>query len=404
MAKGSAMGLWKGKKGSSVFYKITNSNNGQKQGIRERVYDVSNPQTSAQAEQRMKLLPAQRIAGAIREIVERGWQGVEYGAKSRSSFLSAALKMSSGYPYVNKSDDRIAPGSYQITKGTLSPIQGSFGENSVFLSDIIVDDPTDLDTVGDFSAAILDQSAIIKEGDQITVACCLSPDSSYQSADPEQDYSTIQFTWEYLSFYVNTNDETPFGDLKSGAVQIWYTQVGNYSFLSASPNIDGYTIMAAAFILSRDNGNGGFLRSSQKLVVNTVAKNIFNSTQRKAAARESYMKTESVRTSDWPVDPEGEGGSSDTYYNDYITLSGFTGNYSAANGLQALAKFKVSDNSVVGLYYVYDSALGSGQFACNASGTALNINVEMEAVGITLTMVKNAMPRYASAQEIRFQS
>lgn len=61
MAKGSAMGLWRGKKGSNVFYKIANSSNGQQQGIRQRVFDVANPKTAAQAQQRIKMRAAQNF-------------------------------------------------------------------------------------------------------------------------------------------------------------------------------------------------------------------------------------------------------------------------------------------------------------------------------------------------------
>ena len=92
MAKGSAMGIWRGRKGSSVFYYIKNSSNAQKQGIRERNYEVSNPKSYAQAGQRMKLLAVQRFYNQQKEVLQRGWEGVAYGTPTRRKFLKYALK------------------------------------------------------------------------------------------------------------------------------------------------------------------------------------------------------------------------------------------------------------------------------------------------------------------------
>ena len=103
MAKGSAMGLWKGKKGSSVFYQIKNTNSAQKQGIRERNYEPANPKSARQASQRMRMYPAQAVYGVLKDTIERSWQGVKYGQMTRQAYLKSALR-SEFYPFVSKSD------------------------------------------------------------------------------------------------------------------------------------------------------------------------------------------------------------------------------------------------------------------------------------------------------------
>lgn len=398
------MGLWKGKKGSSVFYKITNSNNGQKQGIRERAYEVSNPQTAAQADQRMKLLPAQRIAGALREIVERGWQGVEYGAKSRSAFLSQALKMSSGFPYLDKGDDRIVPGTYQLSKGSISPVLCSFDDGGNLLTDIAFGDTSGIVTWGDMCASILEASPTLNEGDQITFAYALCPQNSWQGSDVTRDYDTMQFVWGYYSLYIDTNDDTPVGELTNGQILINMISIRDDTFLTAMIDIATYDIFAATVIISRDNGNGGYLRSSQKLIVSSRVTDTFNSATRKVIARETYMKSESTQSSDWPVDTDaegGEGGGGSSYVDDFIALSGLTGAAATANGTQIRIKRRISDNVITGLYFVQSVQLGDSVVGTN--GQAVSYTDEMEVFGVSPTMAKNAMPILANAQNIYYR-
>ena len=122
MAKGSAMGLWKGKKGSSVFYRIWNSNNKEVQGIREYRAEIRNPQSDRQADQRAKLLPVQLVKGALREVLSRSFQGVEYGAKSLLEFRRLAMRETSGYPYLTRGTTTPVPGTYLVSKGSLGDI------------------------------------------------------------------------------------------------------------------------------------------------------------------------------------------------------------------------------------------------------------------------------------------
>ena len=75
MAKGSLNAVMRGKKGNTVFYKVTGSSNKEKQGSREYVSTVANPKTGTQALQRMKLAPASAFYRASHCNICRLWMG-----------------------------------------------------------------------------------------------------------------------------------------------------------------------------------------------------------------------------------------------------------------------------------------------------------------------------------------
>lgn len=293
MAKGSAMGLWKGKKGSSVFYKIKNSNSAQKQGIRERVYEVSNPKTASQATQRMKMLPAQRIANILKEVIERGFEGVPYGVQSRQAFLKYALKMTSGVPATDKDASNVYPGKYLIAKGQLPEIVVSDSDNPNYMNTSLAFDQTgfDIETRAGISQALLQQNAFLKEGDQITIVTCQLSDS---------DLSSAILYWNVNSWYIDSSAAVS-EDFVSGLVAFDNIAAVN------GPNIDIETpLLAAAVIISRESVTGGHLRSNAVLHINSAFETELFGAAALSRARKSYQNS-SVSNSDWPVDPDAEG-------------------------------------------------------------------------------------------------
>lgn len=288
MAKGKATGLWKGKVGNNVFYKITNSNNAQKQGIRERVIEVSNPKTYYQANQRMKLLPAQRIAGALKEIVERGQQGVKYGALSRNEFLSRALSMKSGFPFMQKSDPNVIPGEYQLTKGTLPEIVCAYrSENEDFETSLAMSQDYNT-TVGSFSQIILQDNSFLQEGDQLTVVAF-----SRASTDGAKIIMS-----GYKSVILDTTSTEELDNLLIGVL---FGYGGSNGKLVISN--DDHTIIAAAIIISRANGANGFLRSNATLAVNKTDSAIAKYFANKNDALQSYAGDNTIgNNTNWPVD------------------------------------------------------------------------------------------------------
>lgn len=117
MAKSkSFFGLRRGSTKSHTFSVLDG-----KQITKERVTSVKNPKTAGQSAQRMKLAPAQQFYGALNDVLDHSFQGVQYGEKSRQRFMSLAMKQNGG-PYVIKDYKQLVPGSYTISTGNLTPV------------------------------------------------------------------------------------------------------------------------------------------------------------------------------------------------------------------------------------------------------------------------------------------
>lgn len=307
MAKGSAMGLWKGKKGSSVFYQIKNSNSLQKQGVRERNYEPANPRSTRQAGQRMRMYPAQAVYGILKDTIERSWQGVKYGQMTRQAYLKSALR-SEFFPAVSKGDGVIVPGPYQIAKGSLGDIQATLTETGAAQLEINCDlSGTGAQSIGSISGALLVSNSWLKEGDQITAVLCYT-----------YDKTVVRFNWFVASFYINTEDETIMND--SGFVPAGFDfTYGNG--LRFDP-IDDQFIYAAACVVSREGTTP--LRTNSKLAVNAAALPDYYDVQARARARRSYMNPLTIQSIDWPVDPDDAGGGDGTivYTVSQVTLDG----------------------------------------------------------------------------------
>lgn len=377
MAKGSAMGLWRGKKGSTVFYKLTNSNNAQKQGIRERVYEVANPQSNGQATQRAKLLPAQRVAGVLREIVERGWQGVEYGSKSRSEFLKRALSMKSGYPFIEKDDDRIVPGAYQLTKGTLAQIGITYDDSFKAVTNIILGDTrswgTSSPTIGELSERIIENNANLQSGDQLTFVVAIS-DKDTTSGQLEANYS-----WGYFSFFLDENNTESFDTLKNSLLMLAFDEVEDDSLsvlsgvvIAGSP----MPIVAVAVVVSRLGDNGSHMRSTSKLLLNDDILSDWYSSSQQRRARESYQTANASTTNtNWPVDGDAE---MEGTYMTSVVLEGLTGNIARFNGSPVAVRARESDDTLVAVYYKLNEAEGENPCVVSPQGEVYTYSVEME--------------------------
>lgn len=366
MAKGSAMGLWRGRKGSNVFYKIANSSNGQQQGIRQRVFDVANPKTAAQAQQRIKMRAAQNFYNALAPVLDRARQGVKYGGLTRQDFMSAALKMKDGYPSIEKGDPAAVPGEYLVAKGSLNGFTFDRINNNeiVFNSPVTVNFDLDGGTVLDESAvAQLTANGSIKVGDQLTVIYCKLINDSF--------------------IYVT----------ESCLVKVGETLCNSLSFAIDDPvavvGTGDNTLVAAAIIISRLSGTS-YLRSNATMAIKlTALSNYFGDAARRAGIR-SYMAAGSRNANvDWPVEPIPEVG--EVIYQPY-TLSGLTGEAAPFNGKVIRVAQSVETGVTVAKYGTAKNTLiviGDSEPVCvdYETGRALEMNISENACNLSLSAV-----------------
>ena len=335
MAKGTPMGVWRGKKGSSVFYYLRNSKNAQKQGIRERVYEISNPQTNGQTDQRMKILPLQRLGATLGTIVRRSWEGVEYGGKTWQKFLSANMGSNATLPFVDKDDDRTIPGDIQVSKGSLESITYSIDDDQIVTN---IKCGSSITTIGALATAIIENNTDYSEGDQLTFIACAT------NAHDGSEALSANYRWQIKSIILdksntsNVNEDTDIIRIGSSL---------STQYLTMSPWGSYYQwVCAGAVIHSRLGDNNKYLRSTQRFVLSTVLNDWFSSVQH-SAARRSYKRSTAAASTNWPVDPDAaiEGTVPGSY-----TISGLTGNKSSCNGKSCWVRRYEDNNELAAVY------------------------------------------------------
>lgn len=386
------MGLWKGKKGSSVFYKIANSNSAQKQGIRERIYDVANPQSSAQAGQRMRMYPAQAVYGAIKEVIERSWQGIKYGEGARREYLKGALR-APVFPAITKGLGIVVPGPYQIAKGTLQEYRQSFDANGNFIIDMPAASAVGSDdgTLADLSVALLSANPQLRDGDQIAFVICYNPTGStvYPS-----------FVWQVVSFELNTSSMQALSELLPPYVEL-ATTTSQMTLSSAG----GATFWAAAMILSREATTP--LRSNATIVCRIDNMGSWYSAAAIEAARKSYMKPESTAQVDWPADPITPEEVSGSHLSTF-TITGLTGaQLSIFNGANVIVYRKDTDDSLTGVAVLtgegYDGeTVISGPCCVDEAGTILARDYTVEQDVFNRNLLVSMVPDLASLRQVPF--
>ena len=335
------MGLWKGKKGSSVFYRIWNTNNKEAQGIREYRAEVRNPQSDGQADQRARLLPAQRIKGALRDIVSRSFQGIPYGSKSRLAFLREAMRVKDGYPFVTKGYQEPVPGRYYISKGSLQQITTT-DEAGIAISNIACQIEIESSTtIANFTAELLEKNPYMREGDQLTFVGCLC------SLPDAPDIAV--YTWIYYSIFLNSTDSTTFEDagLFDYDVIIESTDA-RLSMEGPSDNLAG-----SAIILSRLDEDGTYLRSTAQITPAAFLAPFFSPSQA-AVTRASYQTQTTQNSTDWPVEEDTRGGGS-SLTDGLYTLSGLTGAKATLNGQKCKVRINTLTSAPAAVYVLSGS-------------------------------------------------
>lgn len=291
MAKGSQIGLQKGKLGNTVKYRISGSNNKEEQGTRAYQPVVANPKTMAQAAQRIKMTPAVNFYRAFQEeILDHSFQGEKYGARCHAAFMKAALNMNVGFPFVPKGRDAVAPGEYLMSKGSIpSMVYDWDDKGKLVCAALAVEDG--LDDFGAWSQDVINAAPWLQNGDQITIAFVLG----------NEDGNEFPFVCRLVLDTENTTDQI--GNVLDG-LKIQFSGEG----VVALNGIFGYDIEGAVIIVSRPTisqttGAVSWLRSTETMKPNFMLgymRQRFFSQDAYDAAMYTYMAASRNNvTSDW---------------------------------------------------------------------------------------------------------
>lgn len=117
----SFFGLRKGSTKSLTFQVL----NG-KQITKDRVYNVKNPQTLAQMQQRALMATAVTAYSSMKEICDHSFQGIEVGAKTMGEFLKTNIaELKRSIPDINLTEYKtgvFASNYYIVSKGSLASL------------------------------------------------------------------------------------------------------------------------------------------------------------------------------------------------------------------------------------------------------------------------------------------
>lgn len=283
MAKArQALSLWKGRAGG-VVYSVLNGN----QIMRSAPASVSNPKSDAQVAQRMKLAPAQNFYSQLEALVSLGFashtfQGKKYGNANRLRFLQLAMLNNQG-PYVPKDTMDFIPFDYQVSEGSLPSFTGRMYlyEDTARLNEIAVGI-----SETEITAENVEQWANAfgcNPGDQISILTVALVNGYYI---PKVTRFLVQAGTSFANLY---DDFDIAFYLPTGKT------LATATFGSLLIKYEGEAVCA---VLSRQQANGEFLRSSEYMHIATSIREKYYSPAALDAALRSYQNVQSANSTD----------------------------------------------------------------------------------------------------------
>lgn len=270
--QGGVFGFLRGKVGAVSYSVLSgkNSSTGKKQQVvRALPEKVTNPQSAAQALQRMKLSPAQKFYTAFAALLSNAFQGVEYGEPSRRYFLSKCMTQDG--PYVQRGVDRFIPAAYPFSEGSIpsvgiQPFPGSI--SVITLSAVTAE--------AEVTPQVLADALGVTTDYQITVAIVNNVNGVF------------------VPSYVGYEDRLRMADMPAAALA--KDAEGHITIDPASLGLDVTAVIACCVVLSVQDASGVWLRSGQDMIISDALRAQLYSADAMEAAIYSYQDTTTVNS------------------------------------------------------------------------------------------------------------
>ena len=246
----------------------------QRQGetiVRELAASVSNPQTDAQMDQRVKLANVVAASRANKFWMEKyACENRKEGLSVYNAFVSANLASND----VLLTKDAVSLGAgvvaaYIYTKGTLPMLYGEI-DGETFMTGIVVN--SDFTTIGELSEQILAADSSWRAGDQLSIIVNL------QKVVDDTPYIIVQ-AYEII---INTSDSTPIEDRVSGL----FYEDGELAYDLSG--LDEYAAVGVCCIHSRDTQDGVSVSTSRMILNTTAGQSEYTGDSARQRARRSY--------------------------------------------------------------------------------------------------------------------
>lgn len=184
-----ALGRVKGSVGNTTYRRIYGVANAS--AVYDKVLEVANPRTGNQILQRAKMPPAQKFYESFKSVLDHSRQGLQAGEITRRAFMSDAMKMRNGFPFVTKGFEGLVAGRYPVSKGTLPEIavndfyplsSGAKVSGVAFDLRSSMNEEVDVDVI---SANLVEQNPTrFQEGDELTFLFIVTDDYTGNEAYP----------------------------------------------------------------------------------------------------------------------------------------------------------------------------------------------------------------------------
>lgn len=271
--QGGVFGYLRGKVGSASYSILSSSRSSSgktEQVVRALATEVSNPQTAAQALQRMKLAPAQKFYKAFAELLGNAFQSVAYGEKSRQYFLSKAMKQDG--PYIQRGVDRFIPAAYLFSEGSLPSvgIRPFNGGATVITLEVTTD-------AEEVTPAVLAAALGVDVDTQITLAVV----------------NNVQGL--FVPSYISYNDRLYIQNVPAAALA--KDEDGHITIDPVALGLSVTAMVACCVVLSRQDVSGTWLRSTQEMIISNELRAEIYSTDALEAAIYSYQDSNGAANS-----------------------------------------------------------------------------------------------------------
>lgn len=292
MAKGSFLGVKRGKLGDAVGYNVTNSSNKEKQGWRVYQPAVRNPQTDGQIDQRVKMTAVNNLYRALKPIITRGFENMNYGDAARREYLRIALSADFSRGPILPKGSTFAPPipGVPVMYGSLAPItpEYSVDADDFVLNGLTIVTAGGLVSVGDISRVFVDNG--YKVGDQVTMVFGWG----VLQGERSMAYRTVDF-------YIDPTDlrsfETVFG--------VRFKEIGDVLAIDSYDAWFSASTSCMCISVSRD-GDGSHLRSYAEFAFGTTFESMYyNLSSTQVAERRATYRKAAAASNNWEQVPEG---------------------------------------------------------------------------------------------------
>lgn len=267
---------------------------------------VSNPKTTFQASQRMRMRAAVNFYRQIGFILNHSWQGTRYKSPSRNRFMQIALRKGDfAIPFLEKGSTAFVPGEYPVSEGGLVGVHIT-GINNNWVYTNLAADNNDMDTIAEISSIIINNNAGFYNGDKLTFIFVLE---QWLNNQPLYNAVSIQFILDTT----NNTEAAEVEDFKLSIIKEGGTLA--FSLRDFTPGVNQW-IKAAAIIQVRapqsQGGSTAWQRSTASMFVHEDILSRYMSAEAFNAAIATYQQDNADVNSDWYLNTgaENEGGTS----------------------------------------------------------------------------------------------